>query len=616
MRKLLAVLLCVYLVCGGLTQARAQSQNTARLSLYALQTGSFPAISAGLDVFDSAGNVVTGLKPGAITLLEDNKPRPLTSLQEVKVGVEFALALDPGPTFAFRDANAVTRYDKIVKILKSWVASHPDSLGDDLSLVPTYGTLSAHMNTTAAFSDALAAYLPNLNSITPSLNTLSSALDTVSESTSTSGMKKTVLYVTSPTAVDAIPTLQNLTGRAVGLQVRVNVWIVASTDFFSSSGATALKDLAIQTGGQYVLFSGVEPLPGLETYFAPLRSTYHLTYNSGILSPGGHTLTAQTTLDGATVSSAPLSFSLDIQPPNPMLVAPPDQIVRQAPDAHTTATTAFLPSQQLIVIIVEFPDGRTRPLVSTTLFVDTQKVAENTAEPFDHFTWDLSGYATSGQHILSVEAVDSLGLSKISLGVPVMVTVIRPQFGLLPFLSRNSPWVALVAIIFAGAVLGVILGGGRFKRRSGLADQAATIDPLTQPVEGETSRHMRVPWKRPARQSDAYLERLREDGQPMSAPAIPVLVPEMTFGSDPMQVTRILDDPSVSPLHARLLQQDGEYILSDEKSVAGTWVNYELLATPRRLQHGDLLQFGRLSYRFMLRKPPERPRPKITPTKV
>jgi hypothetical protein len=615
MRKYLALLLCVYLVFAGLTPARAQSQNTASLSLYALQTGAFPLISAGLDVFDSAGNVVTGLKPAEITLLEDNKPLPRTSLHEVKVGVKFALALDPGPTFAYRDANAVTRYAKIVQILKSWASSHSDSLGDDLSLVPTYGTLSAHMTTTSAFSDALAAYLPNLQSITPSLDTLSKALDTVSDSTSTSGMKRTVLFVTSPTAVDALPTLQNLTERAVGQQVRVNVWIVASTDFFSSSGATALKDLAVQTGGQYILFSGVEPLPGLETYFAPLRSTYKLTYNSGILTSGGHTLVAQATLDSAKVASAALSFSLDIQPPNPMLVAPPEQIVRQAPDAQTTAASAFLPNRQLIVIIVEFPDGRTRPLVSTTLFVDNQKVAENTTEPFDHFTWDLSGYTTSGQHTLSVEAVDSLGLSKISLAVPVMVTVVRPQFGLLPFLSRNSPWVALGAILFAGAVLGVILSGGRIKRRAHLADQAATIDPLTQPVEGETGRHMRLPWKRPAKQSDAYLERLKEDGQPMAAPPIPVIAPEMTFGSDPMQVTRILDDPSVSPLHARLQELDGEYILSDEKSVAGTWVNDELLAAPRRLQHGDVVYIGRLSYRFILRKPPERALPKITPTR-
>jgi hypothetical protein len=126
---------------------------------------------------------------------------------------------------------------------------------------------------------------------------------------------------------------------------------------------------------------------------------------------------------------------------------------------------------------------------------------------------------------------------------------------------------------------------------------------------------MRLPWKRPAKQSDAYLERLKEDGQPMAAPPIPVIAPEMTFGSDPMQVTRILDDPSVSPLHARLQELDGEYILSDEKSVAGTWVNDELLAAPRRLQHGDVVYIGRLSYRFILRKPPERPLPKITPTR-
>ncbi len=196
-----------------------------------------------------------------------------------------------------------------------------------------------------------------------------------------------------------------------------------------------------------------------------------------------------------------------------------------------------------------------------------------------------------------------------------MVTIVKPQFGLFPFLSRNSLWVALVAILFAGVALGAILVGGRSRRRSHPEDRIASIDPLTQPVEGETGRHVRLPWKRPAKPTDAYLERLKDDGTPVSAPPIPVITPEMTFGSDPMQVTRILDDPSVSPMHARLQEQGGEYILSDEKSVAGTWVNYELLTTPRRLQHGDVLHIGRLSYRFMLRKPPERSALKITPTK-
>ena len=56
-----------------------------------------------------------------------------------------------------------------------------------------------------------------------------------------------------------------------------------------------------------------------------------------------------------------------------------------------------------------------------------------------------------------------------------------------------------------------------------------------------------MPWKRPAKPAEAYLVRLKEDGQPMTAPPIPISTPEMTFGSDPLQVTRILDDPSVSP---------------------------------------------------------------------
>ena len=612
MHRYLAIFLGFYLLLAGLIPVHAQSQSTSLVSLYSLETDGFPTITADLDIFDSAGNVVTGLKSDAITLLEDNQPRPLSTFDEVQTGVEFALALDPGPTFAYRDANAITRYDKVLKAVKDWAAKHPDDLGDDLSLVPTYGVIAAHMTKTMGFSDALAAYQPNLQVITPSMDTLGHALDAVSEPALHSGMKRTVLFVTSPASVDAIPTLQNLTTRASAQHIRVDVWIVTSVDFFLTAGVTALKDLATQTGGQYVLFSGIEPLPGMEMYLAPLRNTYHLTYVSGVRTTGGHTLTVQANMDGQTVSSAPLPFELNLQEPNPVLVSMPEQIIRRAPDSRTVSVTAFLPKQQTIDIIVEFPDGRKRSLTRTTLLVDGQKVAENTAEPFDRFNWDLSGYATSGQHILSVEVMDSFGLSKSSLGVPVTVTIIKPKFGLLPFLSRNSLYVALIAILFSGVVLGVILAGGRIRHYSRPASRETLFDPLSQPLEVYNNRQSkRTPWKRSVKQPDAYLVRLKDDGQADSSPRISLFSTEMTFGSDPLRVTRILDDPSVSPVHARIQEQHGEYILSDEKSVAGTWVNYESLTSPRRLQHGDVLHFGRLSYRFILRKPPEEPVPKV-----
>jgi hypothetical protein len=614
MRKTITLFFSIYLLLFW--QIPAQAQTTSRADLYGLQTTSYPTITAGLDVFDSVGNFVTGLTPDTITLLEDNQARPLINLEELQPGVEFALALDPGPFFAYRDAYAVTRLEKITKIVKAWSDTHPDSLGDDLSFVPTGGTISTHLATTAGFSEALAAYQPNLQSITSNPDTLSRAMDVVSETPPMAGMKPVVLYISSVPTADSIPALDNLTQRAVDQNIRVNVWIVASTDFFSTSGATALKDLAIRTSGQYILFSGREQLPSPEMYLAPMRHSYRLTYSSGILTPGGHTLTAQVNLSSGQVTSAPLTFDLNIQPPNPILLSPPAQIVRSAPDSHTTSKASFVPILQPIHIIIEFPDGRPRPLVRTTLYVDGQKVAENTSEPFDWFIWDLSGITTSGQHVLTVEAVDSFGLSKVSLGVPVMVTIVQPQVGLLPYLSRNSQWVALAAILIAGLGLGVTLAWSRRnKTQTSKAGKRGQYEPLRQTTRSnERQRGRRASWRHPDRLSEAYLVRLKDDDQPTTSPSIPISTTEVTFGSDPIQATRVLDDPSVSPLHARLREEKGKYILNDEGSTAGTWVNYEQLTAPRRLQHGDVIHIGRFSYRFMLRTAPERAAPRVTPT--
>jgi hypothetical protein len=612
LRRTHILLLSLWLIFAGLVPAHAQTG--ARVSLYDLQTSSYPTFTVGLDVFDSTGAFVTGLSSASIVLLEDNQPRPVESLEETRPGVKFALALDPGPYFAYRDAFAVTRFDKVVQALNAWATTHPDPLGDDMSLVLNGGTASTHMGTMSAFSEALNAYKPALQTIVSNPSTLSQALDAVAGSSPQPGMKSAVLYITSVPAANDLPVLTNLTQRAVDQGVRVFVWMVASSDFSSTSGATALKDLAIRTGGVYILFSGVETLPDLDTYLAPLRHSYRLTYSSVVLTSGSHTLAAQVDLNGETLSTSALQFELNIQPPNPILLSPPEQVVRTAPNAASTDITSFLPTQQQIKIVVEFPDGRVRPLVRTTLYADGQKVAENTAEPFDQFVWDISSYTSSAQHVLTVEAQDRYGLSKISLGVPVLVTIVRPQVGLLPFLSRNSRWVALAAILIAGVGVGLTLSW-RIKRKSG-ASSDRPRDPLTQVVQSERPRRARrLPWSRPPAPTEAYLVRLKDDGQPMTSPAIPITAIETTFGSDPLQVTHILDDPSVSPLHARLTEEKGVYTLSDEKSVAGTWVNYEQLTAPCRLKHGDIIRIGRFAYRFLLRVPPESLPVRVTPTK-
>ncbi len=627
MRKFLTVVTSLAVALAWLLPASAQSQ--AQVDLYALQTDSFPAMTAALDVFDASGGFVSGLSAENITVLEDDQPRPLDSLQELQPGVQFVLAINPGPIFAIRDSNAFSRYDKIATPLRDWAAARPTQAADDLSLVTTDGLVSLHMKSSGDFLNALAAYHPDSRAITPSLNTLSRALDIAAEPTAQSGMKRAVLFITPLPEREVIPTLQSLAARAAQLKIRVYVWMVAPKDYFSTSGAIALKDLAAQTGGQAFPFSGEEALPDLETYLIPLRHTYTLTYTSAIKTPGSHTLTIQVDLEGHTASAAPLTFELDVQPLNPILVSLPEQIVRQSPDVKTNNLTTFAPTEEKIEIIVEFPDGHPRPLVRTTLYVDGKIADENTSEPFDKFTWNLNSYTSSGQHNLQVEAVDSLGLSKVSLGVPVTVTVVKPPRGLQVFLVRNSLWIAGGAVLLAGAALGLILfAGGRLRRTSNTASRLSRkmrLDPLTQPISPRADRvgaaqgllggkpGLQLPWVRRRKNAPAYLVRLKGDGQPVTAPPIPLTGSEMTFGTNPTQATHVLDDPSVSQLHARLKKErDGEFYLLDQNSTAGTWVNYEPVKNePRRLKHGDILHLGQLSYRFVLRKPPEKPKPRI-----
>lgn len=120
-----------------------------------------------------------------------------------------------------------------------------------------------------------------------------------------------------------------------------------------------------------------------------------------------------------------------------------------------------------------------------------------------------------------------------------------------------------------------------------------------------------------APEAPAQLIRLTSGGEPASALPIPLAEKDMTFGTDPVQSKRVLDDLSISPLHARIKQtEDGSFIIYDHGSVAGTWVNYEPITREgQRLAHGDRIHFGQLVYRFDLSQPPAASEPKIVTKK-
>jgi hypothetical protein len=73
------------------------------------------------------------------------------------------------------------------------------------------------------------------------------------------------------------------------------------------------------------------------------------------------------------------------------------------------------------------------------------------------------------------------------------------------------------------------------------------------------------------------------------------------IGRDPAVVDIALADRSVSRLHARIRWRNGRYWLYDEGSEMGTYLNHDRLGlSPKPLQDGDEVRFGRVGLRFVL----------------
>jgi len=315
-----------------------------------------------------------------------------------------------------------------------------------------------------------------------------------------------------------------------------------------------------------------------------------------------------------------------VEPPSAVLLSPPLKIVRNTDPKDQYNLKTLAPTVQALDVLMEFPDGHPRKLARTVLYVDSQPVAENTAVPFDKFSWDLTPYQTSGMHMVSVEIEDALGLKRLSLPVPIEVTVVQPPSGFRAFLDRNRAAVTTGAIVLSGIVLLlVVVIGGRLRLPSAAARRKArkaATDPVTQPVvvQADKPREGRaspLAWLR-ARPliAPAYFARVSPDGLAIPGGPIALTAREATFGTDPVQATNVLDDPSVAPLHCRVRQDErGNFTISDQNSVSGTWVNHEPVGREgRRLAHGDIVNIGTLTFRFVLRRAPSVPRPRVIPS--
>ena len=577
------------------------AQSPAQITILGVDTTSFPQNTIWFSATDASGAVIPDLSAAQLQVIENGKPLQPRKLAFEDPGIRLTVAFNPGPGLALY-AGGATRFNTIRKALLESAAGL-GAPSDDYSLITSNGILAAREGDIKQWASLLEQFSPNLTKPAAGLNSLTQALDLTAGSNPRPYMQQVVLWITPMLSSDQLKLVPGVSQRAFDLGVRVFIWLVGPSFAGNSSETQVLRNLAESGGGSLFIFSGVEKLPSLASYLDPMRGVYRLDYTSRIDSSGSHTLAVRHTESGVETASADYPLELTVLPPNPVLLSLPSSITRTETRVSDQKKYLLIPLNQPVTLAVEFPDGHERALASSRLYVDEKLAQENRMEPFNQFTWDLTPYLKDGSHTLRAEVTDTLGLTRSTISIPVEVDIrYRPSL----FSSANLDRLTILfVILLAVAALVIVLifmgrrGWGTESRRKRRREDK---DPVTQPVNiRQEASLLRKPPLAPQEESAKASAAPRLVLQGAGSPAaIPLEDEEITLGSDSRQVSVCLDSQTVDPLHARVTRDaEGNVFISDMGSVAGTWVNYSpISSTGVRLEDGDLVRIGNLSFRF------------------
>lgn len=603
--------LAISLVLAILMSASALAQTTGNFTLSKPDVSRYPEISTTFAVTDLNGRFVKDLTPAEIQVMENGRVATVTSLELLQKGVRFYVAVNEGRTLGNR-YKEISRFDRLRTHLMEWVNTHSGDTVDELHLFSNQVTLEINPVDPASWQKALEAYTPDLLKSKASLSSLTSAVNKIVNDGQTDGTAVALLYVTPLPTAQEVQSIKDLLTRAAGSGAHVFLWLIGPPEYSTNQLAGLLQQYTTEAGGSYLLYSGAETLPAVTDLLDPFSYQYSLTYTSQETVSGDYKLQVKIQRSNLYLESDLQDFSLTVVPPNPIFLSPPSEITRTWTETKKVKDSVLTPDAAKLTLMVEFPDGYERDLVLSQLWMDGKLVAQNTAAPFDVFSLDLSSYTSSGEHSLKAVVKDSLGLEGETIEIPVSIQVAEQS---LPPLQKfiaginavNGTIAGILLLMLVSGVIALVHYGRQNRLRKKLGRK---VDPVTQPVEipGEYSLtpsrvEKEVDWPvirglglAPAR---LRCQAGKQDGTGKFED-IPLSGKEITIGSDARKADVVIQHASVSSAHARIYKDaQGDFHLADAASSAGTWLNYAPVSSAgAKLEHGDLVQFGRVGYIF------------------
>lgn len=588
----------------------AFAQEGVDLRITGIDLSGFPDVRVRVLATDGQSAPFPG--PVGYVLREDGVPIPDLRQARVPAGVDLALVIDANASLLQSDdGSGVIRRDILAESISRFANERMSPVGlDRVSVIAPdeTGEASAFLledaTRPADLGAAIDGYRPaELPRAAPLTDMLAAAVDHLA-ATGDDGKFQAVVVYTDGGRVASQVDYQAIVEQAQAAGVPIFAVILGQEA--SQEEINAVAGLYEPTRGQFLHL----PEPGAADPFYALfednGQQVEVQYRSLLRQRGEHEVSV--TL-GNTTATTP--FTLDLRAPVLALDLPATAIKRVG-SAADTPLALLQPAVQPLMATITWPDGARRALADFQFLVNGQpaRLAEQPAPDAAGqilIPWDISEL-DEGAYTLEVRARDELGYEASSGPVAATIAVSRPAPTAAPAPTiaptRASPLPIDLPIpdeqlpLLAGALGGlVVIGLGVFAwvRRRAVREARRRAALVVPPPIVE----------QPKRSDDhvPYLERLDASGRIVDRTQITGA--DLSIGRDPAHAALVIDDPTVSRLHARIRRNVGnEYWLYDEGSSAGTYLNYERLGlAPRQMHHGDPVTIGRVPFRFALELP-------------
>jgi hypothetical protein len=584
----------------------AVAQATGTINLTPPSSAAFPQIAFFASVIDFEGRSRHALPPTSFRLTEDGVAIDDFAMREETVGARQIYAVNTVAPLRRRDVLGVTRLEQVRQaLIDSWTARPVSPATDQVSLLTADGNLGTNRSSAAALVPALEDWASVYDDSEVGYGVLMSALSAALDPLLRPGMETDIIFVTPLLDRNNELELSGALSMAQSSRARIHAVLVGTAEQAGTAEALRLRQAAEATGGSFRVFDPTVGFEDLETRLQEVRTRYVVEYASPAAGSGPHAVQLSVSTPDLAAVSDPVAYDVDLTPPQLTFIQPPQTIARRTDDPDTPL--ADIPPTFLdLPLLVTFPDGHARPIERLDLYVNGELHDTRLEAPFDRLRWDLSSIIESRAFQIRAEMTDSQGLTASTEIIPVSIEVVPGPRGLAALRPAIGPLFAGLGLVAAGTALtlgwfrlgelstdpslaGAAPGGMRLLRRASLGTRQAGGAP------------------------EAVLLPLHADGT--AGPPIDLDGSDLMVGSDPALCGLLLDDPSVSGIHARLTRRAaGIYSLRDQHSVAGTWVNDAPVdESGRDLSHGDRIFFGRAAYRFRLAVPPSEMRVVVRP---